>query len=271
MKFYSYWEGGEIPPYLRLCVQTWFKFIPNLEVELIDQIGSRKWTADYYDFENFKKLTYPMQSDAVSAAVLAKEGGTFIDLDTIFTSSVAADFFTEDLDSLKAFGTAPGLHIAVLSTGSPNNPVATTWRSAVASRIADMPTPRPWNYIGNAPLDQILADPRWREEIKIIDRRSSGNILESVLGNAGSGAEGYRELYFGDSGITVDEALEANAGGIISLHNSWTPKHVLNETDLSALLDTDVLFSRLIRHVIGHTPDYVVANVPSQLQMQPLA
>lgn len=271
MKFYSYWEGGEIPPYLKLCVQTWFKFIPDLEVELIDQAGSRKWTAEYYDFDNFKQLSYPMQSDAVSAAVLAKEGGTFIDLDTIFTSSVAAKFFTEDLEKLKAFGAAPGLHIAILSTARPNDPVATTWRAAVARRIADLPAKRPWNYIGNAPLEKILADDRWRGGINIIDRKTSGNILEAVLGDAGAGPEGYRELFFGDSGVTLEEAIEANAGGIISLHNSWTPVPILRETNMSAILEKEVLFSQLIKNVLGESPKYVVQSVPQLLQIKTLA
>ena len=265
MKFYSYWEGGVIPPYLRLCVQTWFKYLPDLEVELINQEAAKKWISEYYNFENFKKLSYPMQSDAVSAAVLAAEGGTFIDLDTIITSPVAADFFATNSPVLKAFGKAPGMHIAVLSTGKPGNPVATTWRAAVAARIANMPNRRQWNYIGNEPLDIIVQDPRWQEHIEIVDREVSGNILESVLSPMGAGRESYHSLFFGEDGVSVAEALRANTAGIISLHNSWTPKEVSSLTDLGALLSSDGLLFRLLRHLLGDSPEFVSKQLPAQL------
>ena len=266
MKFYSYWEGGQIPPYLKLCVQTWFKCLPDLEVELINQQSAKQWIAEYYNLENFKKLSYPMQSDAVSAAVLAAEGGTFIDLDTIITSPIAADFFNADTQELTAFGEAPGMHIAVLATGGPGNPVATTWRAAVADRIADLPAKRQWNYIGNGPLDIIVQDLRWCDYIKIVDRETSGNILETVLTIDGPVPESYRSLYFGADDISVDEALVRNACGIISLHNSWTPKDFLMETDLDVLLRSPGLLSRMLRHLLGDVPEFISEPLPALLR-----
>ena len=48
--------------------------------------------------------------------------------------------------------------------------------------------------------------------------------------------------------ITV---LEQNNSGVIALQNSWTPSYFKNGMNCEEFLKTDVLFSRLVKNILG--------------------
>ena len=82
---FSFWEPHErIPGYLLLCIETWKKFLPKYDINILDY----KSVEDYLGKSLFssiicKNMTLPIQVDAIRVALLKKYGGIWIDADTI--------------------------------------------------------------------------------------------------------------------------------------------------------------------------------------------
>ena len=75
---FSFWESdSEMPAYLKLCMQTWYKNIPNCNVHIINYKNLEKYIGSTYDINLLKVIPLPMQSDLISTAVLEKFGGLF--------------------------------------------------------------------------------------------------------------------------------------------------------------------------------------------------
>ena len=91
---YTFWEPREaIIPYLNLCRKTWELNSPDFDVITLDYSNLHQYIEkDVFNLTVLKKLTLPMQKDAVMVAVLEKHGGLFLDLDTIIFRDVTPLF-----------------------------------------------------------------------------------------------------------------------------------------------------------------------------------
>lgn len=251
-RFYTYWEGVNSPKYLHLCVASWFKHIPDLELTVINHSNLHDWVGDTYNIENLKNYSLPIQSDAVSAAVLARHGGIFIDCDTILTKYPTEFMSLDPGNTMRCFGmpSTRRFHVAVLGVGSPMNALAMRWMTEAAARVASPVVGAGWDHLGGQILDPLLDSGSHLSYIDIIDRRTSGNILEATYDLAtGQGKASYEKLYFDSEDVELNDALETVRDGIISLHNSWTPESYSSLSSHESVLAQGGLLSKILGEV----------------------
>ena len=99
-RIFTFWEPSQkMPAYIRLCIQTWKKFLPEYEVIILDYSNIDKWIEpNFYDKILYTDFTLPKQADAIRCAVLSKHGGIWMDADTIITSEKIKDIINIDSD-----------------------------------------------------------------------------------------------------------------------------------------------------------------------------
>lgn len=251
---YTFWQAtGPMPAYLKLCVATWYKYVPNLQVEVVNHDNWHSYVGHLYDLESLKTFSLPMQSDAISAGVLAERGGLFLDIDTIVTQNFFDGFVPLAEDRFVAFGRPnhKSVHLAILKSMLPGNPLACAWLQELQRRISNRPPKIDWSYLGNGIIDPLLRAEKHFYDYLIIDRAAYGNILEAGLTTAGQPSADYLNFYF-DAESTLDAAAALSAAryGLISLHNSWTPA---NYKQLSGnhLLEDQRPITRMFAALLG--------------------
>lgn len=263
---YTYWQSknDSTPPplYLRLCMLTWEKYIPNLKIEIINHSNLESYVGGIYDIDKLKKFTLPMQSDAVSAAVLATKGGIFFDIDTIVTKDIS-EFLEVSPRKLVAFGNPNrhSMHLAVLKCEYANNKLVLDWMNEIKQRINHKEEKYDWSYLGNGIINSMMKEGYYNDYL-ILDRTESGNILESKYGSKIDPREDYVQFYFNnENNIDLDYLLKSVKFGLISLHNSWTPLYFKNITTRKSIYNSKTLLARILFHLIenrkyvGFTPN----------------
>lgn len=228
---FAFWESeNDIPAYLELCKRTWKKNIPDCNIHIINYENIHEYIDGIYNLEALKKIPLAMQSDIISAAILEKFGGLFLDIDCIVTNDVFQIFNMISKDRLIAFGNpnAKTIHLAVLYSFKPNNPVLKQWRIESQRKLENPLETYSWDYFGNSIVNPLLRNDLYKDKFHIIERSVSGNILESTVlsgSKADTVVQDYQNFYFNKYFSLKVEALELVKCGVISLHNSWTPSN----------------------------------------------
>lgn len=263
---FAFWESpNPIPAYLELCKESWIKNIPNCAIHILNHSNLHQYIGDTYDMEQLKSISFAMQSDIISAAVLEKFGGLFLDLDCIVTDNIF-DIFNRISDTkLISFGrpNTNAIHLAVLYCAKPNNPILTEWRKTAQKRLINKPDQYPWHYFGNGIINPLFNKSEYKDSFYIIDRTQSGNILESVaFPNSQDPIADYKKFYFDEKFEFQHNILEKVTCGVVSLHNSWSPQEYKN------LYDKDIFFSKsapivkLLSYVLKHDTNKSYTTLP---------
>lgn len=74
-------------PYLKLCIRTWRKFLPEYKIIILDYETLNDWVDIKHISILKENFALPQQADVIRCAVLRKYGGYWFDADTIITSS----------------------------------------------------------------------------------------------------------------------------------------------------------------------------------------
>jgi hypothetical protein len=259
-RIFTFWEPRErIPGYLTLCMRTWEKFLPDYEVVVLDYSNLDQWLGKYFfDRSLYNNFSLLKQADAIRCAVLNRWGGVWFDTDTIVTSEKIRDLLRSDAEF-----TLLGTHIGFI-VAEKNAAILRYWEKRVKLNIflykyynkylrICKRFPRflltrymeRWSFMGNSILAWPLrfADAK---RFKSIDRLAVKALPENNrdYGNL-SLEENYADFYFGD--YPVDAAL--NNGGIICLHNSWTPERY-KCMDAEEFLRQNTTLSNILRHLL---------------------
>ena len=82
---FTFWEPKEkIPGFLRLCIKTWKKFLPEYQIIILDYRKTKKFLGEKLFSQIIcQNMSLMVQSDAIRVAILNKFGGLWIDADTI--------------------------------------------------------------------------------------------------------------------------------------------------------------------------------------------
>lgn len=256
-KIFAFWESVDqtIPAYLELCKQTWIKNIPDVEIHIINHSNLKDYIGDIYNVEKLKKISLPMQSDIISAAVLEKFGGVFLDLDCIVTNNIFENF--EDLpgDKLIGFGyPGKGIHLAVLYAKKENNIILKKWREEAQKKLNNLPESYGWDYFGNSIINPMIKSEEYKNNFLIIDRTESGNILESkvLLNSTWQNSKEYYENFYFNKNIKYNvNVIDFVNCGIISLHNSWSPKEVKGEKVISNFLSLELPICDIFKNILS--------------------
>lgn len=251
MNVYTYWvdqSKNGIPDYIKLCMRTWQRAISGITIEIINHQNLHRYLPETLLTPSFYRLSLAMQSDVVSIWVLLTRGGVFLDADTIMTKDPFSNGqFPKDKFSAFGYPQSKRIHLAVMSSPEPNHSLLSKWAEAIAERLSvPLPTPVPWDYVGNSIVNALFDSGHYSENTEIIDATVSGNILE--LGNHHEHPHHrYLDFYFTAPKLTFEEIVAKSNCGLISLHNSWTPD-IYRNANLQELVKSkdSVLLSHLL-------------------------
>ena len=231
---YTFWEPkSNIPEYLKLCIKTWEKFLPNFNIIILDYSNLNDYLEkDFYDKYLYSNFTLPQQSDAIRAAILYLNGGIWLDIDTIITSSK----FLSLIDNQKDFSLIKN-HICFINANNTSQ-VLHNWVEDIKTNIRLHKEYAPnilkkyidrknyknfirWDYLVNSILNKYSDDifhindnyEQIFPEIKYCDK----HFIKQT--------KRYKYFYFEQN---FSENVLENSNGIICLHNSWTPKKYKN-------------------------------------------
>ena len=261
-RIFTFWENPRgLPGYLKLCLETWRKFLPEYEIVVLNYANLDQWIGqDCYDPSLYINFSLPKQADAVRCAVLKRWGGVWFDADTIVTSDKAGDLLNQESDFVLL-----GTHIGFI-VARKNAYVLRKWEQGIKWRILAYKFCRDcglkgrrlerWDYMGNLILNDILKKCQTLKEFKSLDRKKikappevnsaagpdarpslmikAGMLAAKLLLHIGqkpfviigAGLEGLmRRMVYRDFyfGRDASDYALGNSGGLICLHHSWTP------------------------------------------------
>lgn len=247
-RIFTFWEPKtNLPAYLKLCMQTWQKFLPEYEVVVLDYSNLDDWLGkDFFDKSLFKNFSLPKQADAIRCALLKKYGGIWMDCDTIITSEKVRDFLNLESNFILI-----GYHVAFICADKKSF-VLKHWLKGVQSRIqlykqynalwtricSKLKSPREyrkkrdelnnWDFLGNGILSGVLEEAKKHTgEFLSIDKKKY-NIFPELTEYGTISLEVYRQFYFEND---FSDKVMKNDPGIILLHNSWTPYEYLKMSE----------------------------------------
>ena len=103
MKVFTFWEGKK-PIYIDLCIETWKKNIPNIDLHIINHQNIGDYLDTGWDIDTIKKCSYAHQSDIISTAVIGRFGGLKLDADMLLTEKFTRFIHSLSSEKLVMFG-----------------------------------------------------------------------------------------------------------------------------------------------------------------------
>lgn len=264
-KIFTFWEPKEkIPAYIKLCMQTWKKFLPEYEIIVIDYSNIDKYLGkNFYDNILYTDFPLSISSDAIKCALLKKHGGIWFDADTIITSSEVTKYLNFSYELIFI-----GQHLAFIKADK-RSPLLNYWLKKIKYRIEFYKNQKHkknklkskiehffhlklfkimnrWDYFGNSiigkdingniifrisrKIKNTLNFPALynyltkKRKILSIDRVEI-NALPEIIGKGNLSQENLIQNYQ-KFYFENDYSQEVikSTKGIILLHNSWTPE-----------------------------------------------
>lgn len=259
-RLFTFWEPKEkMPAYIRLCMQTWKKFLPESEVVLLDYSNLEEWLGkDVYDEILFRDFSLPKQADAIRCALLKKYGGLWLDADTILTSPQVKDYLMIDSELVMI-----SKHLAFIKANN-NSKIIADWYNQIQynlkfykdvkyqnNAVQKILHPRRyrrvenWDYLGNYILHKMLKTKN-KKKFFSIDRMEINALPELNNKNNDNLVENYQNFYFEND---YSQDVIKNTKGIILLHNSWTPQQFLQMNEEEFLSRNNTL-SNVLKTVL---------------------
>ena len=267
---FTFWEPhNSLPGIIKLCIRTWKKFLPKDYIIII---------LDYHNLKNYlslkiinkilcKKMTLPIQADAIRVAILQKYGGFWMDCDTIITNSDFINMFNNS--DLFLFGNSKDNKANIGFIYAKNNStILKTWLDRIIIRtriykyrlflkaifpikyfIINFNKLLTWDYLGNGILNQIIKNSS-KNSIRIIERKDA-YVFPEIFINNGSPYKSFQDFYFTERN---PESLLKKCKGILMLHNSWIPAKYKNMSE-EEFLHQDILLSHLLSKLLNDSSE----------------
>ncbi len=155
---FTFWEPKDkLTPYLKLCRRTWEINIPEFDIITLDYSNIHHYIdKDFYDISFIKKLTLPMQKDAIMVAVLYKHGGLFLDIDTLILNDISPLMDKLQNSEVIMFNR----HMAFIASKA-GSQVVSLWLKGIQSKLSDLQNMDKkvelnWDFIGNSVLTNVM-------------------------------------------------------------------------------------------------------------------
>ena len=269
-RIFTFWEPRKnIHGYISLCMRTWKIFLPDYEVVVLDwQNLDRYLTPNEIGAVLCKEMTLAMQSDCLRCAILLKYGGIWMDADTILTHRIDTLLNREgclfigrqELGRRVNYG-------AFIVANAPGSQFLLSWYSSLLPRICEARRYRlnpllrvfcrskwrkirRWDYCVNAIIDPLCNEQGERLGYQFVDKDDIGAMPEFRLRRnprfaALSAAQLYRKYWF----EKPEAEVEGGSGGVVLLHNSWTPKSFRDMSE-DEFLSCNVRMACLLRQIL---------------------
>ena len=273
-KVFTFWEPKEnVPGYIRLCMKTWEKNLEGYETVVLDYGNLGEYlSADEIAAVLDKSMTFAMQSDCIRCAVLRRNGGIWLDADTVLTQPLDVRFSAAETTMIANRNDGRFANYgAFINASKPGAKFLDAWYEELVKHVSkarefrksflkqllrrrEWRNIRRWDWCVNAIIDP-LAD-RWLKDgtaakglYAYVDKQTIGALPEEDLTDGGDldRALAYIKYWF-EPGDPADATK--NCAGILMLHNSWTPAKFLamSESDFAA---SDTRLAALIREQLA--------------------
>jgi hypothetical protein len=229
---YTFWEG-DMPEYLKLCLETWkFPFV-ILTYDNLHQYTDAKVT------DKLRQRTLPKVGDWVRVHVLRDSGGYWLDTDTIMlTDNLPSDPLIGNNDERMT-------SVGFLYASKTHEELFEKWaeyQDSVLAKIPDMYQDfTQWSLLGNDFVDPYLKE---HKEIHIADIEKCWPETYMIDGAIERRIK-YQKFYFGNS-FKINDILKSD---MLMLHNSWTPIWYKN-LSRQDILNFDCTMSNILKEVI---------------------
>ncbi len=155
---FTFWEPrGKIPHYLELCRWTWEVNLPGYEIITLDYSNIHDYVAEgVFDFSALRKLTLPIQKDAIMVAVLKSHGGVFMDIDTLVFRDIAPVLKKLNRSEVVMFDT----HVSFVAAKAGAR-ILSLWLEGIQERLSSVgkendTVPHSWDFLGNGVLRDVM-------------------------------------------------------------------------------------------------------------------
>lgn len=263
MQILYFWEGSRQPGYLDLCIETW-RHIKGASVQKVDYSNLAEMTDGVLGVQRISRYPLPVQSDLIASVVLAQRGGIFIDADTIIFDRFQLSRYPKDACTF--YGTTGGSVSLAFVLASGGGDFVSEWASRtlaaldepgklrrlywdVRKQITSKPAKVPWDWLGNAILDDLIRMRQPHGVVHVRDQISTGMYPYPSLIGQPYGAEQYQQIMFSD--VDRSEIIVGGArDGILALQNSWHPPEFQAMT-ATEVLESGTTLSRILTAVLG--------------------
>lgn len=265
---FTFWEPSrKIPGYLKLCIKTWEKYLPEYEIIILDYHNI------YYFLDEpliskilSKKMSLPIQADAIRVAILNKYGGIWMDVDTIILNR---EFLAQLKNfELVMFGDQKNKTQNIgFIYATKNCILINEWLKGIINNVNlykqnliiktnninrklnnSIDKMNHWNYLGNGIIDPILENLTIPKFLRLDKYKM--NIFPEIKYFENTLLDYktmYQRFYFQKG--EPDEIIN-NSKGIILLHNSWTPEKFKRMT-YKRFLKQDIILSKLLLSILN--------------------
>ena len=223
---FTFWEG-DMPGYIRLCMDTWKVPYTVLNYDNLSQYTE-------LPVEKLKRFSLPLIADAVRVHVLRDNGGYWLDADTIMV--------TDKLPEAVILGDpeARTNTIGMLHT-KPQTDMFKEWAAYQDELINENGTSHFWAAMGNAFTDPYLQKHREIEIGRINDYWPETYMIDGDMHRCSK----YLAFYFAED----YELTDIRKTDMLMLHNSWTPAWYKQLSESEALAQRCTL-SNVLRELV---------------------
>jgi hypothetical protein len=268
---FTFWEPHKkMPGYLKLCIKTWKKFLPDYEIKILDY----KSAIDYLGegpFSNIvcQNMTLPIQVDALRVALLKKFGGIWMDADTIILSrkffNEILEFLNNDFELIMLGDEKTKTQNIGFICSSNNSYIINEWLKEIIKKVKIykeflstskrnnnyknyLKRLKSWNYLGNGIVDVLIKNASKKQFLRL-NRHKINVFPENKKASKFSrnSIQRYQQLYFqkGDPKIILNYS-----NNLLLLHNSWTPIKYKKMSE-QEFLNEDILLAKLFLHILN--------------------
>lgn len=265
-KIFTFWEPSEkIPGYLKLCIKTWKKFLPDYEIEILDYGKVKMYIGDVLFSKIISKdMKLATQSDAIRVAILQKYGGIWLDTDTIILNG---NFFKK-IQNLELVMIGEEKYkfqyIGFIYVQNKSN-IIDEWLRQIIKRVDNYKKillfkknnteyQKSWEkvnqllYLSYQIIGPLLKNISEKKYIRIDSSKVNAFPEKIFFKNSSLNFKDvYKSFYFEKR---EPEMILQNKVDIILLHNSWTPIKYKQMSE-KEFLKQDILLSKLLSKLLG--------------------
>ena len=263
---FTFWEPYDtIPGYLKLCVETWKKYIQDYEVIILDYKMAKDFLGESFFSQLIcKNMSLPKQADGIRVALLNKYGGIWMDIDTIV---INGDFISKLGNHelvLMGYYKPPSQNIGFIYS-SKSSIIIENWLKKIIYNVKMYKKlffkykknekydkklwslAHSWNYLGNGIIDKLVKNSSLKQFYRLDNDKLKVFPENDFFKNTSlNKLQKYQAFYFKKR----DEAIVLNnSNSILLLHNSWTPLKYKKMSE-KEFLEQEIMISNLLKYLL---------------------
>ena len=263
---FTFWEPkDQIPGYLKLCMQTWKKFLLDYQIVLLDyKLVEEMIGEPLFNSIICKEMPLAVQADAIRVALLYLYGGIWIDTDVIILNKKLFEKI-QNYELVISREEKTKHNFIAFIYAKKGSIIMYEWLIKIIDNVRIYKNyfinnkytklnkkykkkSKSINYLGNYIIDPLLRK-KTDNKFLFLDIEKINVFPERILPPNGTlryFIQSYLDFYFSNGDI---KSIIKNTKGLIFLHNSWTPKKYKNMSE-KEFLKQDILLSKLLAKII---------------------